>query len=78
MSPTNKNTRAFNHIIIKELMPGEVLECVGVDKVVLEAGKDPTFLSPEFLNNLHPPGMPPHKLLIKVGALYMLIRSINV
>jgi hypothetical protein len=59
-------------------MPGEALECLGADKVVIEAGKDPCFLTPEFLNTLHPPGLPPHQLHIKVGAIYMLIRSINV
>jgi hypothetical protein len=61
-------------------MPGEALECNSVDKVVLEAGKDPCFLTPEFLNTLYPPGLPPSKLLInlKGGAIYMLIRSLNV
>ncbi len=51
---------------------------MGVDKVVLEAGKDPCFLTPEFLNTLYPPGLPPSKLLIKEGAIYMLIRRLNV
>jgi hypothetical protein len=78
VSPTNKNTRAFNEIIINDLMPGEALECESVDRVAKEASKDPCFLSPEFLNKLHPPGLPPSKLFIKVGAIYMLIRSLNV
>ena len=78
VSPTNRNTRKFNDIIINDLMPGEALVCDSVDSAILDAEKDEAYFSPQFLNTLHPPGMPPHRLLIKKGAIYMLIRTMSV
>ena len=78
VSPTNRNTRKFNNIIINDLMPGEALVCDSVDSAILDAEKDEAYFSPQFLNTLHPTGMPPHRLLIKKGAIYMLICTMSV
>jgi hypothetical protein len=34
--------------------------------------------SPELLHEMHPPGMPPHMLHLKEGAIYMLRRNMNI
>jgi ATP-dependent DNA helicase PIF1 len=45
---------------------------------ILEDGDNPGHqIPPEFLHELTPSGLPPHKLQLKVGAIIMLLRNIN-
>jgi ATP-dependent DNA helicase PIF1 len=49
-----------------------------IDYPIVERERNPLVIPEEFLHTLNPPGMPPHKLHLKVGAIYMLLRNMNV
>ena len=76
LSPTNKNTEALNEDILKQ-MEGPDFFAESIDLPITD--EDSGMLLPEeFLHTLTPPGMPSHKLNLKVGAVYMLLRNMNV
>ncbi|XP_015185694.1 PREDICTED: ATP-dependent DNA helicase PIF1-like [Polistes dominula] len=60
---------------IQQLLPGDLVSYKSIDTVcdANEALNFPT----EFLNSLDLPGMPPHKLLLKVGSPIILLRNLN-
>ncbi len=49
-----------------------------VDEVECEDGDDVTNYSKEFFNSLTPSRMPPRKLKLKIGAIIMLLRNLDV
>ena len=76
LAPTNRTTLELNDIVLNK-MPVESTYRFSVDE---SQGTDeyPDMLPQELLHELHPPGMPPHKLHLKVGAVYMLLRNMNI
>ena len=75
LTPLNKNVDIINKMILK-LCPGdEPVECLSADSV----GPDDSECDYpiEYLNSLCPTGLPPHKLLLKIGAPIMLLRNIK-
>ena len=49
-----------------------------IDEMICDIGEDPSLFPHEYLNSLTPSGMPPHKLLLKVGVVVMLLRNLDV
>ncbi len=76
LAPTNKDILAINNTIIQSL-PGLAQPYYSVDSVVSEDPTDSMNFPAEFLHQQTPSGMPPHLLLLKVGAIVMLIRNLN-
>ncbi|PIC11535.1 hypothetical protein B9Z55_029018 [Caenorhabditis nigoni] len=79
LSPTNQQALQMNQKVM-EMIPGEMKTYYSVDEVGdnqnihSDAANFPT----EFLNKMTPSGLPPHKLDLKVGALVMLLRNLDV
>ncbi len=47
-------------------------------KVVCDNEEEANNYPIEFLNSLTPPGMPPHKLLLKPGSIVMLLQNFDI
>jgi hypothetical protein len=77
LSPTNANAAKLNEVILA-MIPEASSFRYSVDFPITEREKNPLVIPTEFLNTLDPPGMPPHKLHLKLGAIYMLLRNLNV
>jgi hypothetical protein len=76
LAPTNRNTLELNDIVLN-MMPNDSVFRHSIDTPV-DSDEHPDMLPDELLHELHPPGMPPHKLHLKVGATYMLLRNMNI
>lgn len=76
VAPTNAHTLEMNRKIIG-LLPGEFEIYYSADSVVSEDPTDVINFPIEFLNDQTPSGMPPHVLLLKKGAIIMLLRNLN-
>ena len=76
LAPTNRTTLELNDIVLKR-MPRDSVYRHSVD-TAKENDEYPNMLPVELLHNLHPPGMPPHELHLKVGGIYMLLRNMNI
>lgn len=77
LTPLNSDCFAINDRILERL-PGD--ECVffSVDSIVdIDEGEDANYPL-EFLNTLTPCGMPQHRLSLKVGAVIVLLRNLDV
>ncbi|EYB87952.1 hypothetical protein Y032_0254g286 [Ancylostoma ceylanicum] len=74
LAPMNESVNYMN-MQIQDQLPGPITTYESIDTVVdsEQAVNYPT----EFLNSLEPPGMPPHKLSLKVGSPIMLLRNID-
>ena len=67
----------INHNILSKLN-GDVKEYLSIDSCVDDNNKDLNkLLTDEFLNSLTPNGLTPHKLILKKGAIIILLRNIN-
>ena len=74
LAPKNNSVNAID-LQVQQQLPGEAKSYMSLDTVVDadQAVQYPT----EFLNSLEPPGMPPHNLLLKIGAPIMLLRNLD-
>jgi ATP-dependent DNA helicase PIF1 len=74
LAPKNSQVNKINYDLLQTL-PGEGIIYKSIDTVpdVSQAVNYPT----EFLNSLEPPGVPPHRLELKVGAPIMLLRNMD-
>jgi len=74
LAPLNKATRSINTTLVEQL-PGECIQYKSLDSVPDEsqAIEFPT----EFLNSLEVSGLPPHLLSLNVGALSIILRSLD-
>ena len=77
LSPTNKNTFLFNEEVLSLIDSPSVFQ-FSVDYPIVERERNPMVIPEEFLHTLTPAGMPPHRLHLKKGAIYMLLRNMNV
>jgi ATP-dependent DNA helicase PIF1 len=67
----------LNRQIIQTL-PGEITVVKSIDQIICEPGVDPTEYPVEFLNTLLTSGLPPHELYLKIGAIVMLLRNLDI
>ena len=78
LSPFNAFVDEFNSTIL-HTVPGESHCYVSSDSIE-DSGDgvdEGVFSDPEFLNSLQEPGIPPHELLLKVGAICRLTRNFD-
>lgn len=76
LCPTNEDAHHINRQVL-DIVQGEEVTYLSSDSIEDEAGQDAVFYPTEFLNGLHPSGMPPHNLKLKIGAIIMLLRNLN-
>ncbi len=76
LTTKNEDVDNINNQIIN-MFPGEAQEFLSADSVEDKDLVHQNLYSMEFLNTLTPSGIPPHKLILKVGAPIMLLRNIN-
>ncbi|POM74430.1 Helitron helicase-like protein [Phytophthora palmivora] len=74
LAPTNASVRRINDMV-SERLSGETKEYLSVDS--LEGVADPNMFEPEFLNSLNFPGIPPHRIVLKVRTPIIMIRNLN-
>lgn len=74
LAPKNEDVNKINNHILLSL-PGEVTKYRSIDTVTDD--NQSVNYPIEFLNSLEPPGMPPHILKLKIGALLMIIRNLD-
>ena len=73
LCPTNEECRYINMLLLSQL-PGDVTVYRSCDSV----NESEAHIYPaEFLNTIDLPGVPPHHLELKVGAVIMLLRNLN-
>ncbi|POM73709.1 LOW QUALITY PROTEIN: Helitron helicase-like protein [Phytophthora palmivora] len=70
LAPTNASVRRINEMVADRL-PGETKEYLSNGSL-----EGPLF-EPEFLNSLNFSGLPPHKMVLKVGTPIIMIRNLN-
>ena len=74
LTSTNKHVMEIN-IKLLSLLPGNSKSYFSVDSI--DDPQDGDDYSQEFLNAQTPSGMAPHRLVLKVGAIVMLLRNMN-
>ncbi|OWY95856.1 LOW QUALITY PROTEIN: Helitron helicase [Phytophthora megakarya] len=74
LAPTNANVRRINEMVAARLT-GETKEYLSTDS--LEGVADSNLFEQEFLNSLNFSGIPPHKIVLKVGAPIIMICNLN-
>jgi hypothetical protein len=74
LAPRNDGVNMIN-AQIQALLPGEARAYKSIDTVTEAA--QAVFYPTEFLNSLEPPGLPPHNLILKIGAPIMLLRNLD-
>jgi len=77
LCPKNEHALVVNEQVLQRL-PSIEKVYTSVDEVECEDGEDVSNYPTEFLNSLTPSGMPPHKLSLKIAAVVMLLRNLDV
>ena len=74
LSPLNNAVDEINELCLNEI-PGNLIVCNSTNTTIQldDATRFPT----EYLNSISVNGIPPHRLLLKIGAPIMLLRNIN-
>ncbi|KAJ8972644.1 hypothetical protein NQ317_003239 [Molorchus minor] len=78
LTPYNATCHEINHDIIQRI-PGQPKTYLSADTIDMTDEPEIEFANypPEYLNTLNPSGFPPHRLILKVGAIVMLLRNLN-
>ncbi|XP_048611725.1 ATP-dependent DNA helicase pif1-like [Brassica napus] len=79
LTPTNETAHKLNKHVLSKI-PSEVEEYLSSDTVAIEStpvGDWTKHYTQEYLNSLEFPGLPNHKLGLKVGAPVMMLRNLN-
>ena len=77
LTPTNECSLQLNEQVLA-LLDGEAKTYFSADCANFEGGSHVTSYPVEFLHTITPSGMPPHKLTLKVGAIIMLLRNLDI
>ena len=76
LCPRNDSCLEINHSILSKL-PGAVVTFTSMDSTVSDDEDELNNYPIEFLNTLHPSGLPPHKLNLKKGAIVLLLKNLD-
>lgn len=77
LSPTNASTDEINGHIL-HLLPNQMHSLTSANTIIKSNPNDVEEVSSvEFLQKIDVPGVPPHKLDLKVGCIVMFIRNVN-
>jgi hypothetical protein len=74
LAPGNEDAHELTNQIL-DMLPGVVTEYKSIN-IVVDADEVVNF-PPEFLNSLDPPGVPPHRISLKVGSPVILLRNLD-
>jgi hypothetical protein len=78
LTPTNDTALKLNDKVLKTKVAGQVKLYVSADRAICDNEEEGDNYPIEFLNSLTPSGMPPHRLLLKYGAIVMLLRNLDI
>ena len=67
----------LNKKVLTKLLGG-VREYLSADKACCDSDEEAAIYPVEFLKSNTPSGMPPHKLLLKKGAIIMLLQNLDI
>lgn len=76
LAPTNDDCSLINNDILNRIQ-GEEKAYYSFDKIVCDNISEINNYPVEFLNSLMVSGLPPHKLVLKVNCIVLLIRNLN-
>ncbi|XP_013594329.1 PREDICTED: uncharacterized protein LOC106302348 [Brassica oleracea var. oleracea] len=79
LTPTNNTVHEVNAYLLSKV-PSQAREYLSSDSIELEATPEDDWTShypQEYLNSLEFPGLPNHRLCLKVGAPVMMLRNLN-
>ncbi|XP_017225092.1 uncharacterized protein LOC108201309 [Daucus carota subsp. sativus] len=79
LTPTNKTASYINSVIVDKL-PGEAISYFSRDEAQEFGGSESEFpmcFPYEYLHKLNMPGVPAHELILKEGAMVMLMRNLD-
>ncbi|XP_057299453.1 uncharacterized protein LOC130630072 [Hydractinia symbiolongicarpus] len=76
LTPTNDVALDINNKILDKI-PGQVVAYNSADSVVSDDPEEIALYPVKFLNSITPSRMPPHNLQLKVGAVIMLLRNLD-
>jgi len=74
VTPLNASAAELNNWMLEGLPASAERVSLSQDHAVVDADA-PDHYTPEFMNSLDPPGMPPHELRLRPGALMMILRN---
>lgn len=77
LCPRNDECRRVNHSILMNRFAHRVRIYNAIDTVVADDPDEVAHYPTEFLNSLEPEGLPPYSLMLKPGAIVMLIRNLD-
>ncbi|XP_058810194.1 ATP-dependent DNA helicase pif1-like [Phymastichus coffea] len=78
LAPTNNDVMHINNEILNK-MEGKSIQYLSVDTAEDDNGENLDVMLPtEFLNEKTPNGLPPYKLYLKIGAVIILMRNLNI
>jgi hypothetical protein len=77
LTPTNDTSLEVNNNVLKKL-PGQQRVYLSTDAAICDDEEEANNYPVEFLNSITPSGMPPHKLILKTGAIVMLLRNLDI
>ena len=76
LTPTNDESLRINDLVISRL-PGELKTYFSADSIITDDPIEQSAYPVEFLNRCTPSGLPPHLLNLKVGAVVILLRNLD-
>ena len=76
LTPTNKVSLRINDEILSRF-PGDLCNLHSADSAILPSPDDEDAYPMDFLNSLTPTGLPPHNLSLKVDAIVMLLKNLD-
>ncbi|KAH7724800.1 hypothetical protein AAVH_07669 [Aphelenchoides avenae] len=77
LCPLNSEVNQYNEVVLNEL-PGDVVTYRSYDMLDVDATAESQIHPPKLLNTLNPSSLPPHELNVKIGAVDMLLRNLNI